>query len=128
MLSLRNSVADGHCSQLVPAGPDGLRSWRLIVTIPSAEAGDDPGHPGEAFGGMRIALQLGATLVLSAEPGEDLDLHGCEGEAGRLGGLAVAGLDELECYDGGLCGDCGELEQSIGAFQAAVFRVEGLLS
>ena len=61
-----------------------------------------------------------------AEPGEDLDLHGCEGEAGRLGVLAVAGLDELQGDGGGLGGDGGEFEQAIGGLEPAVFDLETL--
>src|SRR5882757_5752564 len=45
VLSPGKRVTDGHCGQLVPAGPHCLWAWRLIVAIPSAEASYDPGEP-----------------------------------------------------------------------------------
>ena len=73
---------------------------------------------------MRVALQRCPAPVFRSERGEELDLLLAEGAAGRVGAAAVTGLDELQGYDGGLGGDCGELEQSIGGFQAAVFELK----
>ena len=75
---------------------------------------------------MRIALQLGAALVLSAGPGDELDWRRGEGEAGGFGGMAVAGLDELQGDGGGLGGDRGAFEQAIGGFETAVFDLKSL--
>src|SRR6266550_7632902 len=60
LLSHSNSITRGHCGQLVPARPHGLWTCWLIVAIPSAEAGDDPGEPSERgrFIGVLLARRL----------------------------------------------------------------------
>src|SRR5208283_570655 len=108
----------GDAEEVFHAAPHGYGAWLgSRVAVPPAEPGDDPSGPGEAFGWMRVGLQRCPAPVFRSERGEELDLLLVEGAAGRLGAAAVAGLDELQCYDGGLGGDCGELEQSIGGFQ-----------
>jgi hypothetical protein len=61
--------ACGHGSEACPSCTHGFGSWRLVVAIPSAEAGDDPGEPGEGsrwvgvFLSRRFAFECGANGV-----------------------------------------------------------------
>src|SRR6266403_4317994 len=68
------------------------RSWRFgFVFMPTAELGDDPGGPSEGVFGVGVFLASGLALASLIEQGDELDLVGCEGEAGRPGIGAGAG-------------------------------------
>lgn len=48
MLCRHSDVVSGdHCRQLVPAGPHGLGPRQLVVAVPAAEPGHDPGQPSQ---------------------------------------------------------------------------------
>src|SRR3984957_20009921 len=108
----RFALADSHIFEGAPGLCDAEEVLQAVshgdgarlgsgVAVPSAEPCDDPSGPGEGFGGMRIALQRRATFVFCGESGEDLYLLLVEGEAGRLGPLAVGGLAEVQRDGGG---------------------------
>src|SRR3981189_2151478 len=67
LLSHSNSITRGHCGQLVPASPHGLRTCWLIVAIPSAEAGNDPGKPSERAWFMTVLLARGVSFERRAD-------------------------------------------------------------
>src|ERR1700721_1023315 len=48
--------------ELLHAAPEGDRPWRLVIAIPTAQAGDDPTRPGQAADRVRVLLPLGAAF------------------------------------------------------------------
>src|SRR5208282_2217557 len=114
------------CIELLEAMADGDRSWRLAVAVPAAEAGDDPGSPGEAVERMGVLLTLGFAFEGGAKCGERFDLRLGESGGGGQTIAAVALLDELDGDGRGF--DCGggELDQALGAGELAFLQVEAL--
>src|SRR5881392_861485 len=104
-------------------GPGGLDEG---YSIPSAEAADDPGGPGEGVFWMRVFLQFGFTFELGVEGVESFDLTGIEGERCGLAAMTVARLQELDGDRRRLGGDGGELDEAVGGFELAVFDFESL--
>jgi len=112
--------------ETAPHGKCAGRAFRRAGAFPAAEAGDDPGSPGEGPWGMGIFLPGSASFILELKGGEEFDLVGFEEVAGGLRHLAVAGADQS--HDATRCssGDDRELHQSVGSFQLAGFNVEAL--
>src|SRR5882762_8243827 len=77
------------CIELLEASAHGDWSWRLSVAVPSTEASDGPGCPGEAVAGMGVLLALGFAFEGGAEGGKRLDLGLCEGGGGGQAMAAV---------------------------------------
>src|SRR6516225_1543482 len=96
------------------------------ITIPAAEAPDDPGGPGQAAWVVRVLLQRRLALDLVVESVEDGDLRLAEGDLGRLAALAVARLHQLKGYGRRLGGDGGELDEAFGAGKLAVLELQTL--
>src|SRR5258708_31147072 len=112
--------------ETAPHGKGAGRAFRRAGAFPAAEAGDDPGSPGEGPWGMGIFLPGSASFILELKGGEEFDLVGVEEVAGGLRHLAVAGADQS--HDATRCssGDDRELHQSVGSFQLAGFNVYAL--
>src|SRR5712672_4872281 len=79
--------------ETAPHGKGAGRAFRRAGAFPAAEAGDDPGSPGEGPWGMGIFLPGSASFILELKCGEEFDLVGFEEVAGGLRHLAVAGAD-----------------------------------
>jgi hypothetical protein len=102
--------------------------WRFwFVILPSAEASNDPGDPWEAAGGIGISFAEPWLCVVVVDGLEGVEFVGREDEGAVQGGLAVAGLSELQGDDGGARGDGGKLEEAVGGFDLAVFDADTLL-
>src|SRR4051812_9117337 len=75
-LQLRDScILPSHCKSIAfssvgefgPAGSHGFWAGRLVVAIPPAETGDDPGEPGKRAWRMWILLALGSAFERGAD-------------------------------------------------------------
>src|ERR1700716_542114 len=110
LLSHSNSITRGHCGQLVPASPHGLRTCWLIVAIPSAEAGNDPGKPSERAWFMTVLLARGVSFERRADSFGGGD-EAVIGDIGCRPRAAIPGVDELDCARCGHKSDSGDLEQ-----------------
>src|SRR5258708_21696409 len=80
--------------ETAPHGKGAGRAFRRAGAFPAAEAGDDPGSPGEGPWGMGIFLPGRASFILELKGGEEFDLVRFEEVAGGLRHLAVAGGDQ----------------------------------
>src|SRR5216683_1396402 len=140
---LRDShILHSHCKTIAfrpvgkfgPSGSHGLRTGRLVVAIPSAETGNDPGQPGQRAFGMRILLALSLAFECRADRfgGSDEIIVGdirCRSAA------SISGVDQLNGARGRYQRDRGELEQArsfldlrlLQAQPVAFHGAEGLL-
>src|SRR5258708_33014747 len=75
--------------ETAPHGKGAGRAFRRAGAFPAAEAGDDPGSPGEGPWGLGIFLPGSASFILQLKGGEELDLVGAAPVAGGLRHLAV---------------------------------------
>src|SRR6185436_18812901 len=105
---------------------DGTGRFGRRITVPAAEAADDPGSPGKAVGRMRVLEPIALSLEIVVEGGERCDLSGIEGKPNGLMAASVASLQELEGDDRRLGGDRDQLEEPLGGSELAVFKPEAL--
>src|SRR5258708_34577437 len=96
------------------------------MTIPAAEAADNPGSPGEAVGRMRVFEPFTLDLEILVEGGEGCYVVGIEGKPDGLMVTAIARLQELDSDECGLGGDRDQLEEPLGGRDLAVFEIEAL--
>src|SRR5438105_7198623 len=82
---------------------DGSRRSGGSISIPSAEAGDDPAGPCHGGEGMGVLLARGPCLISGIDGGQGIDLAAVEGGGGRQIGPTVARLQELDGNGGRLC-------------------------
>src|ERR1700737_3105622 len=105
------TIAFGPVGEFGPAGSHGLWTGRLVVAIPSAETGNDPGQPGQRVFGMRILLAPSVAF----ECRTDYFGGGDEVIVGdiRCGSAAsISGVNQLNGARGRDQRDRGELEQA----------------
>src|SRR6202163_3650201 len=129
LLSHSNSIADSHRFELVPTPPNGLGTGRLVIAIPSAKAGDDPGEPSEGFRLMRVLLAC--SLAFERRPdsfGSDNDV--LIGDIGCGPRTSIPCVDELDRARRGSERDSGEVEQArsildLGFLQAQPITLRG---
>src|SRR5215510_1884751 len=125
VLGHSNRVACGHCGQFVPARPHGLWTGGLIVAVPSAEAGDDPGEPSERSCFIGVPLACGVSFEGRANgfSGDDdvlIDDVGCRAPA------AIPGVDELDCACCGYNSNGGKLEQPCRLRDLSVLQAQSV--
>src|SRR5260370_14374896 len=96
------------------------------MTIPAAEAADNPGSPGEAVGRMRVFEPFTLDLEILVEGGEGCDVVGIEGKPDGLMVTAIARLQELDSDDSGLGCDPDQLEEPLCGPEPRVFAVSAL--
>src|SRR5262249_2972060 len=106
---------------------DGARRFVTAVAGPTAETGDRPAGPGQAFVRMRVLLLGRASLQLFLQGIEDLNLfeikyaaRGCMLSADR------ARQHELHGDGGGDERDSGELFESLAILDYALFDAQSL--
>src|SRR5258708_12384507 len=93
------------------------------MTIPAAEAADNPGSPGEAVGRMRVFEPFTLDLEILVEGGEGCDVVGIEGKPDGLMVTAIARLQELDRDDCGLGGARHHLKQPPPVRHLPVFAI-----
>jgi len=71
---------------------DGTGRFGRRITVPAAEAADDPGSPGKAVGRMRVLEPFALSLEIVVEGGERCDLSGIEGKPNGLMAASVASI------------------------------------
>src|SRR5438093_9815729 len=96
------------------------------IAVPSAEAADDPGGPGEAVGWIWVPQALALGLEVLVEGGKGCDLVCLKGKPRWLLSTTIARLQELDGDDRRLGRDGDELEQAVGGGDLAVFELEPL--
>src|SRR5881397_4232869 len=87
------------------------------IAVPSAEAADDPGGPGEAVGWIWVPQALALGLEVLVEGGKGCDLVCLEGKPRWLLATTIARLQELDGDDRRLGRDGDELEEAVSTIQ-----------
>src|ERR1700745_2042621 len=116
------ALVDAHISE-APSVGEGVEVFEAVPEGDGSGFGAWVSVPAQAARLMGVALELCPALVLGTERGEGLDFSIIEGIGGGFGALAIARLEELQDDGGGLGGDGGELEQSVGRLDPAVFQL-----
>src|SRR4029079_2795392 len=123
-MSSKGVTGKSRC-QLGPADAHGLWSWLSIVAIPPAEPCCDPGDEGKRSRRVRIFLLGGRAFEFARQPFER-DSEVVVNDITGRSRAAISGVDQLHGSDGGDDSECGEIEQSLGIDDLAVFQSQSV--
>src|SRR5438132_12255364 len=105
---------------------DGAGRSRGWVSIPAAEARDQPCCPSEAVPRMRVLLPRRPAGVLRVQRIESAEFVGGQGNRSRLAAASVSRLKQLQGDHRSMSGNGDELKQSLGGLDLAVLEAQSL--